>query len=109
MTGVCETGHTEDGVLFNYTFTNDQAGDVQLTAVDIIPTWVDRWGTSGNYQYTMYPLENEKMAESDGLDDDTVQKAKASYERTKAIMADGLTECQEHLDCEIRFAKQEIE
>ena len=109
MTGVCETGHTEDGVLFNYTFTKDQDGDVSLTAVDIIPTWVDRWGTSGNYQYTMYPLENEKMAESYGLDDDTVQKAKASYERTKAIMADGLTECQEHLDCEIRFAKQEIE
>ncbi len=109
MMGVCETGHTEDGVLFNYTFTKDQDGDVSLTAVDIIPTWVDRWGTSGNYQYTMYPLENEKMAESYGLDDATVQKAKASYERTKQIIAAGLNECQQYLGCEIRFAEQGIE
>lgn len=109
MTGVCETGHTEDGVLFSYTFTKDSDGDVALTAVDIIPTWVDRYGTSGNYQYTMYPLENADMANSYGLDDATVQEAKASYERTKQIIAVGLTECQKHLGCDIRFAEQEIE
>ncbi len=105
MTGLCETGHTEDGVLFNYTFTKDADGEVSLAAVDIIPTWVDRYGTAGNYQYTMYPLENADMANSYGLDAATVQKAKASYERTKAIMADGLTECQEHLGCQVRFAE----
>lgn len=105
MTGLCETGHTEDGVLFNYTFTKDNDGDVSLTAVDIIPTWVDRYGKAGNYQYTMYPLENADMANSYGLDAATAQKAKASYERTKAIMADGLTECQEYLGCELGFAK----
>ncbi len=109
MTGVCETGHTEDGVLFSYTFTKDSDGDVSLTAVDIIPTWVDRYGTSGNYQYTMYPLENIDMADSYGLDDATVQEAKASYERTQKIMAEGLTECQQHLGCTIRFAEQETE
>ncbi len=105
MTGLCETGHTEDGVLFNYTFTKEADGGVSLTAVDVIPTWVDRYGTAGNYQYTMYPLENADMANDYGLDAATVQKAKASYERTKAIMADGLTECQEHLGCQVRFAE----
>ena len=105
MTGVCETGHTEDGVLFSYTFTKDSGGEVSLTAVDIIPTWVDRYGNAGNYQYTMYPLENSDMANNYNLDDATVQKAKASYERTKAIMATGLTECQQHLGCKIRFAE----
>lgn len=105
MTGLCETGHTEDGVLFNYTFTRDSDGDVSLSAVDIIPTWVDRYGTAGNYQYTMYPLETADMAENYGLDSDTVAKAKASYERTKKIMAEGLTECQQYLGCEIRFAE----
>lgn len=109
MTGLCETGHTEDGVLFSYTFTKDQDGDVSLTAVDIIPTWVDRYGEKGNYQYTMYPLENSAMAESYGLDAATVQKAKDSYERTKKIMSDGLGDCQQHLGCEIRFAEQETE
>ena len=109
MTGLCETGHTEDGVLFSYTFTKDTDGEVSLTAVDVIPTWVDRYGIAGNYQYTMYPLENEKMAENYGLDDATVQKAKASYERTKQIIAAGLTECQQYFGCEIRFAEQVTE
>ena len=109
MTGVCETGHTEDGVLFSYTFTKDADGDVSLTAVDVIPTWVDRWGTSGNYQYTMYPLENANMANNYGLDDATAQEAAASYERTKQIIAAGLTECQQYLGCEIRFAEQVTE
>ena len=105
MTGLCETGHTEDGVLFNYTFTKTSDGEVSLTAVDIIPTWVDRYGTPRNYQYTMYPLETSDMAENYGLDADTVAKAKASYERTKKIMQKGLTECQQYLGCEIRFAE----
>ena len=109
MTGLCETGHTEDGVLFSYTFTKDQSGDVSLTAVDIIPTWVDRYGERGSYQYTMYPLENMAMAENYDLDAATVQKAKDSYERTRKIMSDGLSVCQQHLGCEIRFAEQETE
>ena len=109
MTGLCETGHTEDGVLFSYTFTKDQSGDVSLTAVDIIPTWVDRYGERGSYQYTMYPLENMAMAENYGLDAATVQKAKDSYERTRKIMSDGLSMCQQHLGCKIRFAEQETE
>lgn len=105
MTGLCETGHTEDGVLFNYTFTKDSDGDVSLTAVDIIPTWVDRYGNAGNYQYTMYPLETADMAYTYGFDDATAKKAKESFERTKQIMAAGLTECQEYLGCTIRFAE----
>lgn len=109
MTGVCETGHTEDGVLFSYTFTKDADGEVALSAVDIIPTWVDRWGSSGNYQYTMYPLESVDMANSYDLDDATAQKAAASYKRTEQIIAVGLTECQRYLGCEIRFAEQVTE
>lgn len=106
MTGLCETGHTEDGVLFSYTFTKDQDGDVALSAVDIIPTWVNRYGQKGNYQYTMYPLENAAMAENYGFDAATVKKAKDSYERTRIIMGEGLSECQQHLGCEIRFARE---
>ncbi len=104
MTGVCETGHTEDGVLFSYTFTKYNDGEVALSAVDIIPTWVDRYGNVGDYDYTMYPLENKSMANSYGLDTATANAAAASYERTKAIVGDGLTECQKALGCKIRFA-----
>lgn len=109
MTGVCETGHTEDGMMFSYTFTKDADGDVALTAVDVIPTWVDRWGTSGNYQYTMYPLETADMANTYGLDSAIANQAMASYERTSKIISEGLTECQQYLGCELRFSKQVTE
>ena len=38
-----KTGHTEDGVLFSVTFERDpESGKVSLSAVDVMPTWVDR-------------------------------------------------------------------
>ena len=101
----CPTGHSEDGVLFSYTFEKLPDGSVVLSSVDIIPTWVDRYGSRGDYDYTMYPLENADMADSYGLDSTTANKARASFERTKKIVAKGLTECQQHLGCDIRFAE----
>ncbi len=105
LTGLCETGHTEDGVLFSYTFTKDADGEVALSGVDIIPAWVDRYGSKGNYKYTMYPLENENMANGYGLDAATASAAVASFERTKQIVGVGLTECQNALGCDVRFAQ----
>ena len=96
-------------MMFSYTFTKDADGDVALTAVDVIPTWVDRWGTSGDYQYTMYPLETADMANSYGLDSTIANQAMASYERTSKIISEGLTECQQYLGCELRFSKQVTE
>ena len=105
MNPECTTGHTEDGVLFYYTFEKYADGTVALADVDIIPTWVNKYRGGSGYQYTMYPLENEQMAESYGLDAAAVSKAKASYLRTKETVAAGLTECQQYLNCEIRFAQ----
>lgn len=105
MTGLCESGHTEDGMLFSYTFTKYDDGTVELSSVDIIPTWVNRYGSSGDYNYTMYPLENEAQANSYGFDAAVAKRAQASYNRTKKIVASGLTECQQHLGCEIRFSE----
>ncbi len=100
----CPTGHTEDGVLFSYTFEKLSDGSVALSGVDIIPTWVNRYGSVRDYDYTMYPLENADMADSYGLDSTTANKARASFERTKKIVAKGLGECQQHLGCDVRFA-----
>lgn len=97
MTGLCTTGHTEDGVFFSYTFTKDSEGEVALSGVDIIPTWVNRYGNRGDYDYTVYPLENADMADSYGLDSATAQKAHASYERTMAIVGEGLKKCNEKI------------
>lgn len=109
MNPECTTGHTEDGVLFEFTFTKYGDSETALTAVDVIPTWVNKYRGGSGYQYTMYPLESAAMAESYGFDAQTLAKAKASFERTKKQIASGLTQCQQHLGCEIRFAEQVTE
>ena len=103
MTGLSNQGHTEDGVLFYYTFDKYSDGTTVLASVDIIPTWVQKTGSRYSAQYSVYALENaqdgiEKLSLGSDLD-----SAKKSYERTKEIIAKGLTECQQALGCKVRF------
>lgn len=103
LSTLCPTGHSEDGAILTYTFTKTPDGVTSLTSVDLVPTWLDKYKVNGKYRYTMYPLDNENSAGSYGLDNATVSKMKESYERSKAIVGNGLTECQKALGCEIRF------
>lgn len=97
------TGHTEDGAIFTYTFTKMPDGTTALTSVDLVPTWVDKYSVGGKARYTMYPIDNAEAVNSYGLSAATVSKLSESYARSKAIVAEGLTECQKALGCEIRF------
>lgn len=104
LTGLCETGHTEDGMLFYYTFDKYSDGTTVLASVDIIPVWVQKTGARYNASYAMYPLETADFgAESLGLTGADATDTKQSYERTKEIVAAGLTECQKALGCKVRF------
>ena len=98
MTGPCTTGHTEDGLFFSYSFSKDADSEVVLSGVDIIPTWVNRYGNRGDYDYTVYPMKNADMADSYGLDADTARKARASYDRTMAIVGEGLKKCKDAIE-----------
>ncbi len=101
----CPSGHTEDGLLFSYTLKK-KGNDVTLDSIDLIPTWVNRYrDEKGSYKYTIYPLENpQEDVIKYGLDQTAKAKALKSFERTKAIVAAGLTECQNQIGCEITFA-----
>lgn len=101
----CPSGHTEDGMLFYYTFQKYGDGTVVLSGVDIIPTWVNKYKGGSGYQYTMYPLESADMANGYGFDGTALQKAQRSYDRTKQIVMPGLTECQQSLGCKVRFSE----
>ena len=105
----CPSGHTEDGMLFYYSFAKYGDGSVKLSGVDIIPTWVNKYRGRSGYQYTMYPLENADMAASYSFDQTALAKAKKSFERTKAVVGAGLSECQQFLGCDVRFDIQETE
>ena len=99
----CPSGHTEDGMFFTYTLK--KVGDeVTLVDLDIIPTWVNKYKGGSGYQYTIYPLETADAGSVVyGLNSTAANKAAKSYERTKALVKDGLTACQQNIGCEITF------
>lgn len=92
-------GHTEDGVMFSYTLKKSK-GEVTLQSIDLIPTWVHKYQNNG-YKYTIYPIEDVENISSKYPD--IASKLKESYERTKATVEKGLTECQQNIGCEITF------
>lgn len=99
----CPSGHTEDGMLFSFTLTK-KGGTTALTDLDLIPTWVDKYKGGSGYQYTIYPLEKpEDAAGKYGLTGTALTKATKSYERTKKIVTEGLTECQKEIGCPVTF------
>ncbi len=99
----CPSGHTEDGTILSYTLRK-YGDEVTLTAVDIIPTWVNKYRGGSGYQYTIYPLEKEDWgSDKYNLDSSAAAKAKKSYNRTKKIVGDGLSEIQQMLGCDITF------
>jgi poly-gamma-glutamate synthesis protein (capsule biosynthesis protein) len=98
-----KTAHTEDGVLFSVTFCKYSDGSVYLLSTDILPTWVylDKSGSPSSY--TIIPLDetrSDQWAELYSLSDNVYESALKSYDRTMAIVGDGLTECQNYLEAE---------
>ena len=99
----CPSGHTEDGMFFTYTLK--KKGDtVTLQKIDLIPTWVNKYRGGNQFQYSVYPLEAPDWGSTKyKLDSTAANKASKSYERTKQIVKDGLTEAQNYLGCEVTF------
>ena len=124
-----KTGHTEDGVIFQITFSKYSDGTVILETADILPTWVnDQYQIlSTTVLHTPEPEEpdptqpestqpstqpestqpstsptetapTEPTAPSQPVPDEaTRNQLKASYERTMAVVGDGLAMVQEYL------------
>ena len=97
----CRTGHTEDGALFTVTFEKAPDGTVSVTDADVIPTWVNMSTVNGQKEYNILPLDDatrDQWKTSFNLTDSLYQEAVASYDRTMAIVGDGLAEVQTWLD-----------
>lgn len=86
-----KTGHTEDGMIFGVTFQKWSDGKITLSDVNILPTWVNLKTVSGKRVYEIAPLD---ISVSDwttfGLTGSKINKAKASYNRTMALVGEGL-------------------
>ena len=95
-----KTAHTEDGVLFNFSFARYSDGTVRLEEVELIPLWVDMHTKNGKTVYAVLPLDTqiEDWQSQFGLTDSRMKQAEKSYERTMKIVGKGLEEVQEYLD-----------
>ncbi len=96
-----KTGHTEDGVLFSFTFAKYSDGTVLLESADILPTWVNLFysNKTGKNIYQIIPLDNtvEDWKTAFDLSDANEKNARKSYDRTVKIVGEGLTEVNEYL------------
>lgn len=94
------TGHTEDGVLFTATFEKTSDGTVQVSEVEAIPTWVNKFTNGdGKVEYNILPLEESSRSQWQslyGLTDTANAELSASYDRTMAIISPGLSKCKEY-------------
>jgi hypothetical protein len=87
--------------MFSYTLKKSGEGVVTLQEIDVIPTWVNKYSSGNGYKYTIYPIESIDNATSKYPK--LASKLKESYNRTEAILKDGLTECQQHIGCDVTF------
>ncbi|MBO4938557.1 MAG: CapA family protein [Oscillospiraceae bacterium] len=94
------SGHTEDGVLLSFTFVKYSNGEVHLDSADMLPTWVHMWKEDDHKEYCILPLDADIEDWKTALDitDSTYAAARASYDRTIAVIGEGLQAAQAALD-----------
>lgn len=97
-----DTGHTEDGVLFSFTFAKYSDGTVRVEGAELLPLWVNKTTSSatGKTVYDILPLDKQIEDWKTQLDltESELTHAEQSYERTMDIVGEGLAEIQEYLD-----------
>ena len=97
------TPHTEDGVLFSITFSKYSDDTVYLEGVELVPTWVNLNANNGSRQYNIVPLVDSERSEwmtKFNMTENQFNDAQRSYDRTEAIVSDGMTKVQTYLEQE---------
>lgn len=89
------TGHTEDGVIIELTLHCDKDGNVTITGVNLIPTWVYMEEEDENNKYYILPLDDIASLENNSELPYVYSNAQASYDRTMEVMGEGLKKAKE--------------
>ena len=96
-----KTGHTEDGILFSFSFAKYSDGTVRVENVELLPLWVNMYTSkqTGKVVYDILPLDDqiEDWKTQFELTDSTLTQAEKSYERTMKIVSTGLQSVNEYL------------
>ncbi|MDO4519242.1 MAG: CapA family protein [Eubacteriales bacterium] len=81
------SGHTEDGVVALLNLHQDVYGEVTLTGVELLPTWVY---LNDDGKYYILPLDDVKNIETTTGISGIKESAQASFDRTMDVMKNGL-------------------
>lgn len=94
------TGHSEDSVIFSFTFVKYSNGDVCLESADLLPTWTLIRGKDDGRTYHILPLDGTVADWKNAYDltGDQLADAKDSAERTNAIIGTGITAVRSALE-----------
>lgn len=100
-----DSGHTEDGVLFSFTFAKYDDDHVMVDSIDLLPLWVLMQGEGANRSYRILPLEAEQNWKTlYQLTAEEFQQAQSSYSRTDSTLSESVASVQSGLDS-LRLAK----
>ena len=94
-----KTGHTEDGMLLQFTFSKYSDETVYLESADILPCWVDL-RTVPSTQYDIIPLDStirDQWQTAFGMTDEAYENAVKSYDRTEVLVGAGIAQVQQYL------------
>ena len=93
-------------MLFSFTFAEYSDGTVRLDSVDILPTWVHMGTSNGARFYHILPLDDtiSDWGSAFNIGASTVTSAKASYDRTMALVGEGLQESNDYLTAQRELA-----
>ncbi len=96
-----KSGHTEDGMIFEMTFSKYSDGTVVFEKVNVVPTWVHMYTSGGKRRYNVVPLVKDLSSSADslGLNKTSSGKssAESSYKRTWELVEEGLVESNNYL------------
>ena len=102
-----DNGHTEDGVVFITNLCRYEDGTAAIASVEVIPVWcMGRGFVRAGYptnsyfrEYYALPLaDGADWQEKFGLTDDEYTEAIYSYNRTEALLSDGINEINTYLE-----------
>lgn len=88
------SSHTEDGMLFTFTFAKYSDGTVLVESTRIIPTWVHRYDEGNVRKFKVMCMDDtiDDWAAHLNISEDVLSKCQASYDRTMGIVSEGITE-----------------
>ena len=106
-----KTAHTEDGAMMQVTFAEYSDGTVIVETADVLPFWVwMHYDADWNKLYQLMPLDDqiEDWQTQFGVDDAVMKKLQESYDRTMALVGEGIEEAQKYYAANQKAVEQAL-